>query len=295
MAESEFEIRRDEMERDSLQKTISDVETALAVSTPGTRPLFENLLHNAKGRIGALDKKIKDAQEARETHEREQAAGLALAERETALSAREKETYSGFLKEDFFTKKDFGRLEQFYTKTWDRLSEQGKDEMSKRIWGGIRHGQYSFSDLPPAVREKEMKQLHHRLTESAIGMGEAAEIPEKDRKEFIEAYEAGKKDEAAKVLERESFKRTMFRDGEAKGVKSVEVNKHRESESEQLLAGAKPASCGQAVTEKPQSPKGIGNQDFSTLQFSGMTVSESAAPAQPPLVANAVPINQRER
>jgi hypothetical protein len=253
------------------------------------------VLHSAKGRLGALDKKIKDAYEAREMHEREQVAVVALAERETALSTRERETYSGFLKEDFFTKKDFGRLEQFYTKTWDRLSQGGKDQMSHRIWEGIRRDEYKFSELPPTVREKEMKQLHRRLTESVIGMGEATEIPEKDKKEFIEAYEAGKKDDAAKVLERESFKKTMFRDGEAKGTKSVEVSKHRENESEQLIAAARPAGSDKTVPEKSQSTKAIGNKDFSSLQFGGMTVSESTAPVQSPLAANAGPGNQRER
>lgn len=212
-----------------------------------------------------------------------------------ALNTKEKETYSGFLKEDFFTKRDFGRLEQFYTKTWDRLSEGGKDEMSKRVWGGIRHGEYSFDQLPAQVREKEAKQAYKRLTESTIGNPAAAEIPEKDRQDFIRAYEAGKKDEAAKMLERESFQKVMFRDGEAKGVKSVEASTHREAEGDRLLASAKPADAERAVTEKPPNPRSIGNKDFSALNFGGMAVSETALPVQPPMLTTAVPANQRER
>jgi hypothetical protein len=294
MSESDFEVRRAEMEMDNLQRTIADVETALAVSTPGTRPLWENCLQNAKGRVGVLEKKIKDAQEARETHEREQAAIAALAQKETALSSREKETYSGFLKEDFFTKKDFGPLEQFYEKTWDRLSKDGKDEMSHRVWEGVRKGQYTFGELPPAVREKEAKQAYRLLHDSKINVAGVDEIPEKDRQDFVRAYEAGKKDDAEKVLERESFKKAMFLGGESKGVKSVEASKRRESESEQLLAGVKPAEPG-SVAEKPENPKVIGNTDFSTLQFGGMTTSETTAPVQPPLIANAAPTTPRER
>jgi hypothetical protein len=241
-----------------------------------------------------LEKKIKDAQEARETHEREQAAIAALAQKETALSSREKETYSGFLKEDFFTKKDFGPLEQFYEKTWDRLSKDGKDEMSHRVWEGVRKGQYTFGELPPAVREKEAKQAYRLLHDSKINVAGVDEIPEKDRQDFVRAYEAGKKDDAEKVLERESFKKAMFLGGESKGVKSVEASKRRESESEQLLAGVKPAEPG-SVAEKPENPKVIGNTDFSTLQFGGMTTSETTAPVQPPLIANAAPTTPRER
>jgi len=295
MTESDFDIRRDEMERDNLQRTISEVETVLAVSTPGTRPLWENFLQNAKGRIGALEKKIKDAQEARETHERERLAISSLAEKETALSSREKEAYSGFLKEDFFTKKDFGRLEQFYAKTWDRLSESGKDEMSARIWGGIRRGEFRFGELPEVVREKEMERVHRRLQEAAIGAGVSAEIPEKDRQDFVRAYEAGKKDEAAKVLERDSFKKAMFRGSDSKGVKSVEASKQRESESEQLLAGAKPAEPAGAAAEKPQKPRAAGGTNLSALDFGGMAAGNTTPSVQPPAIANALPTSQRER
>ncbi len=93
------------------------------------------MLRNASARLGAVEKKIQELQVLQESHEREQTGVAALARKETALSAGERETYSGFLKEDFFTKKDFSRLEQFYEKTWDRLSESGKNQMSHRIWG----------------------------------------------------------------------------------------------------------------------------------------------------------------
>ena len=75
--------------------------------------------------------------------------------KEAALNTKEKEQYSGFLKEDFFTKKDFGRLDDFYAHTWDRLSEGGKEQMSKRIWEGVRRNEYKFTDLPKDVQEKE--------------------------------------------------------------------------------------------------------------------------------------------
>jgi hypothetical protein len=135
MRDDDSEVKLDELEEGSLQKVISEVETALAVSTPGTRGILENLLSNAKGRLGTLEKRIKETKAEKEARAREEAGTISrLAENETALSRKEKEAYSGFLKEEYFTKRDFDRLEQFYTHTWDRLSEKGKDLMSVRIW-----------------------------------------------------------------------------------------------------------------------------------------------------------------
>lgn len=70
MAERDSESTNDEIERDNLQNTISQVETAITVSTPASRAIFENFLQNAKGRVAALDKKIKESQIEKETHAR---------------------------------------------------------------------------------------------------------------------------------------------------------------------------------------------------------------------------------
>jgi hypothetical protein len=276
MAESDFEIRRDEMERDNLQRAIADVETAKGVSSPGTRAVFDIFLQNAKGRVGALEKKIKDAYEARETHEREQAAVVALAQKETALSSREQETYSGFLKEEFFTKKDFGHLEQFYEKTWDRLSEGGKNQMSHRVWEGIRHGEYTFGELPPAVREKEAKRAYGVLSKQSDQAADASRIPEKDRSDFIRAYEAGKQDEAGRVLERESFKNHLSRGAESKEVKSAQVEAGRDGESkavgERIAAGTAPGAGLQ-----PDHNAGKAKKSFHDLDLDGLKLAEASA------------------
>ncbi len=79
-----------------------------------------------------LDKKIEEArvEHAAEVQTQVAVAAAKLAARETALSASERETYRGFLEKAYFTKNDFGKLEEFYTHSYDRLSEGGKDEMS---------------------------------------------------------------------------------------------------------------------------------------------------------------------
>ena len=103
MAETDRISEPDRMERASLERAVSDVERTLLSYAPGTRPLFNAFLLNARARLGFLEKKIHEAE--REQHERAQneVALVHLANKETALNAQEKDAYSGFLKESFFT------------------------------------------------------------------------------------------------------------------------------------------------------------------------------------------------
>lgn len=200
MTASETDSKFDEMERDNLQNMISAVEAALAGSTPASRGVLERALHGARSRVGFLEKKIHDSHVEREAQARvESSSAIAIAERESKLNATEKQTFAGFLQKDFFTKRDFDSLESFYAKTWDRLSESGKDEMSHRIWEGIRRDEYKFTELPKVVQEKEMERAYPRFRNSAIGTADESRIPAKDREDFIRAYDEGKRDEAAKV------------------------------------------------------------------------------------------------
>lgn len=164
MADAETETKQQEMERASLQGVISQMQGALMFATVEARPALATALRNAASRLGVVEKKIQELQAARETEMKEQTNAVAIAQNESRLNQQERSNFAGFLKEDYFTKADFGRLEEFYAKTWDRLSEHGKDEMSHRIWEGVRKGKYSFSELPPKVREKEMERAYGVLT-----------------------------------------------------------------------------------------------------------------------------------
>ncbi len=62
----------------------------------------------------------------------------ALAAAEKALTEPERQEFSTLLSKPRIEKADFGRLEHFYKNGYDKLSEAGKAEMSKRVWGGVR-------------------------------------------------------------------------------------------------------------------------------------------------------------
>ena len=235
VAATEADILRDEQERSNLLKAISDVETAIAASTPGTRRVLENTVENAKRRIVTLDRRIEEAKVEHAAEVQAQATAAALAAKETKLNEQERERYRGFLEESFFTKKDFGKLENFYTHSYDRLSEDGKEEMSHRFWEGIRHEEYRFEDAPATVREKEAKLTYKKLSADSLG-SDVKKIPASDRAEFLEAYRSGDQQAASHILSRDSFKQNMSLETSA-GITHQAATIRKASEDVGILGG----------------------------------------------------------
>ena len=285
MSDDDNEARRDESERDSLQKTISDVETALAGSTAGARAVLEIFLLNARGRVAALDKKIKDSQVEKEKHAKEVVEAVSLAQKESALSSQEKETFSGFLKEEFFTKKNFARLDQFYAHTWDRLSEGGKDEMSHRVWEGIRRDEYTFTDLPKIVQEKEAGRAYSILKGRETEIGKPSGIPLADREDFIDAYERGTRDDASKILERQSFRENMAV-GNTGRFEHSSAGQSKEAERK-AIAGKADQPQTARNEHKSSAPAGaMADIDLASIKLDGMTIGGESVHARPPSVSD---------
>ncbi len=274
MAESENDSKFDEIERDSLQKAISEVERSLLAAGTGARAPLVNFLANAKGRVAFLEKRIKESGAEREARAQEHATLVALAQKETALNVEEKETYGGFLEKGFFTKRDFPALEKFYAETWERLSEGGKDEMSHRVWEGIRREEFKFSELPAFVQQKEAKHLYGRLTGSTKNLGDASAIPEKDRQDFVRAYEDGNKAESYRVLERESFRKNVAL-GSSRAIGHMEAQLGKETAG-QAIVQIKTNVTPRDVPEKTTGPgDSLASLDLSSVDLNSLKVPEA--------------------
>jgi hypothetical protein len=252
-------------------------------------------LANAKSRVATLEKKIRDSKE-EETHEKEEAVAVASleAENEKALSTSEKETFSGFLKEEFFTKKDLGRLEEFYAHTWDRLSEHGKDEMSKRVWEGVRRNEYKFSDLPKDVQEKETDRVYAVLQKPGIESSRVSQIPQADREQFIAAYDSGHKDQAEVILTRKSFANNMFVSSALITRASVDVTKDKDSASKDIAAGAK-AGAKKAPDQQAVPSESMAQPDFSSVNFNGAKSADKSNSVSPTNIASVAGNNSLQR
>lgn len=281
MAVTEFDISRDEQERSSLQRAVSDLEMAITAANPGTRRVLERSLDGVKARVSTLDKRIEEAksEQAAEVQTRA-AAAAALAAKETKLNEQEQAAYRGFLEEAYFTKADFGGLQHFYAHSYDRLSDGGKDELSHRVWEGVRHDEYRFDDLPGEVKEKEAERLYGKMTAPDKSQASLAEIPAVDRDEFLAAYRTGKRADAYHVLERESFRRNVALTSST-GVKPQAATQDRSADDQGVLADNKPVST--QVT--PDATSAMANLKAVSEKLKNLTLDD----APPPPSAAAIP------
>lgn len=177
-------------------------------------------LHSAAMRMdGIRDEQIAEERKEKSERERRQDAAVAtqLAEMEHRLSAEEQREYAGFLKMECFTRAEFDSLEEFYTKSWDRLSERGKTEMSTRIWEGVRRNEFEFDELPKPVLERETDRTYLQLTGKAKKCQNLPEFSQQAQQEIVQAYEAGDKASAARFISRGTIREEREQSkGEAK-------------------------------------------------------------------------------
>jgi hypothetical protein len=270
MTQTETEAKQQEFERSSLESTISGLQAALMYSAGASRDVLELALRNATSRLGTIEKKLKDLTAAHDAEIREaKTRAIVLAEQETGLTVGEKKEFAGFMREDFFTTADFKKLDQFYANSWERLSENGKDEMSRRIWKGIRKGEYAFSELPTNVREKETERAYDVINKQERLDAGVAEIPEKDRTDFIRAFEGGHRRDAEKILERESFKANLFRNAESEERVSIDVVKSKFAEKQSTAAAIMNSASNKSQVNAPSGAKNA-SRDLSGFDLDGV-------------------------
>ncbi|MGC3991994.1 MAG: hypothetical protein QM796_20345 [Chthoniobacteraceae bacterium] len=262
------------MEYIGLESAVADAEAALANGDPAKHTLLSNFVTNARTQLATLSKKIKDTEEEKRQEETK-ADEIAVAnrekvEKETSLNAQEKETYGKFLAEEFFKKKDLNKLDSFYAHAYDRLTDAGKQEMSHRVWEGIRHDEYKFSELPGHVQEKEEQFAYGKLTKPEITDPDILKIPAQDRTDFVKAYEAGDKKAAAKVLDRDSFKQNMAKDAEPT-TKHADVTQGKEQAKIQVATNATASPKTDDLKAK------LASTDFSSMDFSKLQLADHSS------------------
>jgi hypothetical protein len=197
----------DEVEYANLSDQVRQIEALINSGQSGdVSHLLKSFLHNAKSRMEEIRHEEVRAEQDKKEQQAKEAASLAqLVEMEHQLNPEEKQQYAGFLKLDYFTKANFSDLNQFYSNTWDKLSESGKTQMSTRVWEGIRQGEYTFAELPENIRKKEAERLYEQLTGKQDLHPALTNIPAQDRADFVREYEAGNEQAVAAVLSRKSF------------------------------------------------------------------------------------------
>ncbi len=258
------------------------VENILAMLASGTAYqgsassiLLATMLDSAKSRLAQIERNIEEAEKEQRQRRASELAIAYKATLEAKLNAEEQRQYAEFLEKEHFTKSDFGSLESFYTKTWDRLSEGGKSEMSQRVWGGVRTKEYEFSELPDVVKEKEAQRLYNALQSQAPTHQSLRRIAPEDRNDFIKAWGDNRRNEAFEILDRPSFAQNVSL--KAGAVKAESVKAITQSEAARILT---PHAAESNIEEasKATNAAGVANLKLDDLQLADSGDSKSKPP-----------------
>lgn len=231
----------DEAEYARLETQVREIEKLVNSGAPGDAGvLLRNFLSNAKSRMEEIRQdQGMDGESKKDRREREAAMAVQLAEMEHRLSAGEKQRYSGFMELEYFRKADFEELEEFYSNSWDRLSEGGKNQMSVRVWGGIRRHEYSFDELPEKMREKESERIYQQLTGAIEPSAGIRNVPPQSKADFVREYEAGNEKATTKILSGDGFAAYSPDTLKASSVKADAFTKEQRTEDETLKSKLK--------------------------------------------------------
>lgn len=255
----------DEAEYKRLQDTVARIDRLIAGSTASsaTTSALVAVSEHARARMDALEDKARVQEEERQQRESSNLAA-SMAAKEEGLNKQEREQYRQFLEKDHFTKGDFVALEGFYSSAWDRLSENGKDQMSQRVWGGVKRGEYQFTELPEVVKEKEADRLEEILKAGPSRPSSVWEVPEADRADFMKARDQDRKQESFEVLNRPSFAATLGSAKEREVSSQVVVEGQEANKAAVAKAPKEPAATSSKPVEKAKIMQG-GDFDVSDL------------------------------
>lgn len=195
----------DEAEYLRLQTAINDAEKAFAKQDQHSAVNLGAEINGKKSRVQSLEQSGIFGNEPNDRRKSEASTAFAIAAmvaKETKLTHQEKTIYAEFLHQEHFTKKNFEALEGFYQNSWDRLSTEGKREMSQRFWLGVEQGEYRFEEAPQSVRSKEAEQLAHYTRHPEEAPDVIKRMTPETKRAFLEAHETGDHATTNEILSR---------------------------------------------------------------------------------------------
>ncbi len=170
--------------RESIERLEAAIKSGMKISDEF---LLKGELSNKIAQLAEANQRQDYSEKEKKEEKTREASSISyLVEQEKKLTAEEKEKYSNFLAMDYFKKSDLKELDQFYQKSWDKLSEEGKDQMDKRVAEGIRRGEFTVDEMPESMKQR----LNGRLEKHGIDMGAKGAPAERDSN--TDAPHAGK-------------------------------------------------------------------------------------------------------
>lgn len=219
----------DESEYRKLSGIVADTEKDMVDGKIPAGGIMANFVMNIRQRMGVLEHEA-DAlhnQNKKDKSGKMEASIVAMVEHEIRLNAAEKQAYAGFLEKEYFTRDDIGDINAFYADegAWDKLTKEGKAEMSKRLWEGIARGELTFGELSSTTRQKEADYLYKQFTNPEQAPEHINKFSKEARENFIRAYEAGNHGKAQEILSGEGlFEYQQQVDTQAASERSAEAD-----------------------------------------------------------------------
>lgn len=233
-------VENSEVRGSKLVQRVEEIEKLIRSGAKVAGTSLAGLLEAAQAQLDS--ERVEEQQSTvgkKEREQQERAAVAHMVEREHRLNAAEKEQYGRFLEQDYFTKANFDELDRFYAHCWDKLSDEGKSEMSHRVWEGIRRDEYEFDELPENIRKKEAERLYHQLSGEILADAGLKNIPDQDKADFVREYKAGNDKGVSEVLNREVFTENVSSRKESSKEDSLSKEKRAEERSPETTPPAK--------------------------------------------------------
>lgn len=240
-----------EIQASSLSERIRQIEEVLKQGAlPALEFLLKGELLNQKAQLAEIREDDFKAETKREEKARDAVQIASMVAVESKLNAEEKLRYSELLKKDYFTEADVAQLDDFFEKSYDKLSDPGKREISERLWEGIERGELEFTDLATETRKKEAEFLYRCLNGDAKVDHPLQSMPDEDKADFIRAYEAKDEKAVSEVLSRKSVSQHVGRSAsnEADSIKGSASVENGEQERAQKTSSAQEIAFGSEAT-----------------------------------------------
>lgn len=229
-----------EVRSSQLAQRVEEIEKLIRTGANVAGTSLASLLETAQAQLDSTRVEEQHATVGKKEREQHERASVAhMVEQEHRLNAAEKEQYGRFLEQDYFTKANFVELDSFYAHSWDKLSDEGKAQMSHRVWEGIRRDEYEFDELPENVRKKEAERLHEQFTGKIQVDTSLQNIPEQDKADFVREYKAGNDQGVSEVLKRDVFSENVSSRKESSKEDSLSKEKKPEERSSETTPPAK--------------------------------------------------------
>ena len=226
----------DETEYRKLSEIVEHTEKAINEGKIPASDMMANFLLNARQRMGVLETETDALHDHSKKDKSAQMDALivAMVERETRLSATEKQAYAEFLEKEYFTRDDLSRLERFYADdgAWDRLSEKGKEQMGIRLEESIRRGEIDVNEMSPSMQKKHSDWIYSQLSQGKDAGGKLASLSAEGRATFMREHEAGNYGAAREIFSGKGSFDYQLVDNQAASKRRLEAGSEREEQTE---------------------------------------------------------------